>query len=493
MRRRKSMRRFVTAMIVYGWMLASNGGAQLWKGSLFHPGNQRAEGPTSNAINAILAADGVWIGTGKELLHTTDGGATWRRFTSQNGLGRGAVSAIAGRNGTVWVATAVDSMTPSGVFPAGTGLSRTTDGGLTWQWVPQPVDDPQETRYKPTTTVIQNLTYDIAVTEEAVWIASWGGGLRRSADGADWEVVTVDGQLFDALGFLTHVVFSVYFDGEALWVGSAGGIHRTTDEGETWATFSHQNQEEPISGNFVVAIAHQELDQGKRIWASTVEAVDTSETRALSYSDNNGQSWSVTLQGEFVHNMAFHSGGTVYAVSGNGLFASQDAFEWTRFPQIYDTQTGEGLYTTNMYSVGVETPYRIYLGSNDGLAVSPDGGVTWTVHRAFAVPGEGGNPDTYAYPNPFSPMQHNRVGGDGYVRFQYRITRASSVSVHIYDFSMRLVRTAVKDRQRTAPGSYSEVWDGRNDVGEPVANGVYFYRIRLSEGKTLWGKVMVVN
>ena len=40
---------------------------------------------------------------------------------------------------------------------------------------------------------------------------------------------------------------------------------------------------------------------------------------------------------------------------------------------------------------------------------------------------------------------------------------------------------------------HAEVWDGRDDDGDPVANGVYFYRIELAKGKQAFGKVVVLN
>ena len=67
------------------------------------------------------------------------------------------------------------------------------------------------------------------------------------------------------------------------------------------------------------------------------------------------------------------------------------------------------------------------------------------------------------------------------------------MTVRVYDFGMNLVRTVVEEKDRFGSGDYAEVWDGRNDVGDMVANGVYFYKITLTGKTPLWGKVMVVN
>jgi len=79
------------------------------------------------------------------------------------------------------------------------------------------------------------------------------------------------------------------------------------------------------------------------------------------------------------------------------------------------------------------------------------------------------------------------------VRFQYRTTRPTKVAVRVYDFGMNLVRTVTEGKDRSIAGDYAEMWNGRNDVGDMVANGVYFYKVSLSSGESFWGKVMVVN
>ena len=287
--------------------------------------------------------------------------------------------------------------------------------------------------------------------------------------------------------------FSIVFDGKDLWAGTAAGIHKSTDRGHSWTTFSRQNQTRPISGNFIVAIGYQHWGERNIIWAATIEAVDETEVRAVSKTEDGGLTWDVCLEGEFAHNFAFDDS-VVYVATDNGLFKSLDFGEtWAFFPQIYDSETGEGIYTTEINSVGVGPGNTLWVGSTDGLARTQDNGMTWKVFRAIRVPGVEGTPKTYAYPNPFSPLRHNLIGGDGHVRFQYRTTRSTSVTVLVYDFGMNLVKTVVEERMRSHPGDYAEVWDGKNEIGEMVANGVYFYKISVEGEEPLWGKVMVVN
>jgi len=469
---------------------------QTLKSRSFHMDGIPTPGPTSNSINDIhVIGDDVWIGT-KDLSRTDDNGSNWMTYPDANKRGKGGISAIAVRSDTIWVATAFDTTTELGTFDAGGGLSYSIDDGATWHWIPQPVDPDTVTTYKPTTTNIQNITYDIALAGSTIWITSFGGGLRKSMDmGQSWQVVTVDGFPFDALGHLTHRAFSVMYDGRAVWVGTAGGVHKSGDGGETWTTFNHQNQSQGISGNFVVALGHQSSGERNLIWAATIEALGTGEYRAVSMTEDGGLTWNVMLEGEFPHNFAFDSvDGSVYVPTDNGLFKSIDEGDvWAVFPQIIDVENDNTVYTTEIYSTGIGPLQEIWVGSADGLALSEDNGMSWHIFRTFPVPGQAGTPETYAYPNPFSPMRDNLIGGDGHVRFQYSTDRAEQVTLRIYDFGMNLVRTVVNEKDRSAPGSYAEVWNGENDLGEIIANGVYFYKITLSNGSTFWGKVMVVN
>ena len=57
----------------------------------------------------------------------------------------------------------------------------------------------------------------------------------------------------------------------------------------------------------------------------------------------------------------------------------------------------------------------------------------------------------------------------------FQVARDSRVSVMIYDIVGRCVRT-LEDR-RYGSGTHHLHWDRTNDSGQPVASGVYFYRM----------------
>jgi hypothetical protein len=70
------------------------------------------------------------------------------------------------------------------------------------------------------------------------------------------------------------------------------------------------------------------------------------------------------------------------------------------------------------------------------------------------------------FPNPFNPG----------TTISYDLATEEWVKLEVYDVAGRLVRTLV-NHQKPA-GSFTTVWDGRNELGEMVSNGAYFCRLQ---------------
>lgn len=92
----------------------------------------------------------------------------------------------------------------------------------------------------------------------------------------------------------------------------------------------------------------------------------------------------------------------------------------------------------------------------------------------------------FIYPNPFDPLDEN-----GTIR--YSLAKDGNVTIKIYDIGGTLVRTVMNNEPQTALNEQSVIWDGRNDNGELVANGVYFYMVESSSGEKAIGKAAVVK
>ncbi len=462
-----------------------------------------SNGLVGNGVTDLVWQDGVlYAATGFGLSVTRDLGSSWQNFTPTEYGGKGGISALAvAADGTIWIATAYDTTVEEGQSLAvGGGLRYLPPGSSEWVFIPQPRDARDDTLNgkRPTTTAVQNVTFDIAFLDNQIWIASFGGGIRRSLDGGQtWEVVTTDGKPFSALDYLNHRGFAVMAENGNIWVGTADGISKSIDGGQTWTRFRVENGEpEPggISGNWCIALAYNPWDGS--VWAATLPT-GGNEYFAISKTPDGGQTWEICLKeelsdGAFPRNIAFYDSVT-YVATEKGVFKSVDGGKsWYQFPAIVDSQTGEQLLTNYFYSVATSplqgVQHRLWVGSSDGLAMTADNGFTWTIFRSFVSTTERTDPAVYAYPNPFSPARGN------YIRFQYDISAPTTVEIEIFNFALEKVVTLTKtEAGPVSPGSdRSLAWDGRDSNGRLVDNGVYFFRAHIQD-KVTWGKIVVIN
>jgi len=82
-------------------------------------------------------------------------------------------------------------------------------------------------------------------------------------------------------------------------------------------------------------------------------------------------------------------------------------------------------------------------------------------------------PGTYVlhqnYPNPFNPE----------TSIVYHLPQAGHVSLMVFNVTGQMVRRLV-DWDQT-PGEHVAIWDGNDDLGHPVASGIYFYQLVAGE------------
>jgi len=109
-----------------------------------------------------------------------------------------------------------------------------------------------------------------------------------------------------------------------------------------------------------------------------------------------------------------------------------------------------------------------------------------TVGYTYQVKAVDGNPDHYVvtepidtlvedipevfalsknFPNPFNPT----------TTIEYQIPTAGNVELVIFNMAGQVVRTLINESKDA--GYYKVMWNGRNDMGETVASGLYFYKL----------------
>ena len=77
------------------------------------------------------------------------------------------------------------------------------------------------------------------------------------------------------------------------------------------------------------------------------------------------------------------------------------------------------------------------------------------------------------YPNPFNPTTEIR----------FTLPERLKVSVFVYNTLGQKVRTVLAAFREA--GNHSVKWDGRNDAGQPVASGIYLYRVTAGQNSVI--------
>ena len=74
------------------------------------------------------------------------------------------------------------------------------------------------------------------------------------------------------------------------------------------------------------------------------------------------------------------------------------------------------------------------------------------------------------YPNPFNPE----------TKIIYSMAKAGRAELTVYNIKGQKVKTLIDEN--VTSGEHSVVWNGKNEKGNNVSSGVYFYRIKTSDG-----------
>ena len=76
----------------------------------------------------------------------------------------------------------------------------------------------------------------------------------------------------------------------------------------------------------------------------------------------------------------------------------------------------------------------------------------------------------------------------------YQLAETAHVKIHIYDVVGDLVRTlnlGAKPAGNYMSREQAAYWDGRNDMGEEVSSGVYFYTLVVGDYQTTRRRIVV--
>ena len=494
--------------------------------------NITEEGLNSNSIVDIRPIDESYLlmstANGLSYIHIYDLHPDSLRFGSFNrdsvSLPRGGAPALSVKENIIAISGLIDTTAVTGEELMGTGISYSIDEGENWFYLTQPKDDNPETGEYQTiiwgaqnisalavTTEINNISYDLSIGGDYIYAASWAGGLRRYgplySEQKKWQIIplpmdsdsnlicgAIDLETYELNpndpvngGNHNHKGFSVYVDDNTVWTGTANGINKGIIE-EDCINWEHHYTStwNNISGNWVIGFINQKLDDGTyRLWAITWAGEGNNEKNALSFTDDGGKTWKITFpsgESEKVYNL-YANENRIWAATASGLYVSEDGEHWEKYSRPIDALTGEEILSESVLAVYNQYNW-LWMGTIDGISIFEKDTIT-TIHRFW----ESANPFS-AYPNPFLINDYNQVGGDGHVRFVYFNPDNYKGTIDIFDFTMDKVIQLINPH--TNDNESELIWNGKNEYGDKIANGVYFCRLSLN-GKYYWTKLAVVN
>ncbi len=390
----------------------------------------------------------------------------------------------------LWYTTGKDSFVTDvdDFVHVGTGVFVTDDEGESF------------VRFKqPGITPVQGITYDSATdTTKSLWLACFGQSLQKldfskmgdlatlNPDTMHFKTIVPDNNEVDPLKYLNHRVFSVcHSPKNTLWVGTAAGVnycrdYSKPDEELEWVNFSYP----VLVGNFVTEIEAAVKDSGEEIlFVAARNSGGINEKSGLMITEDKGQTWRRSLIDKLIYDLYFEDG-QLFAATSEGLYQSADYgrnFEKFVF-RYYDPFQEEFVQVEDfkVYSFLIQNG-KYLVSTKKGLLLSEDKGNSWKINSAYQKTKK----ETYAYPSPFSPKRNQ------FSKLQFDLKKASRIKCKIYNFAMEEVRN-LSYNKIYSQGDHYLVWDGKDNNGRIVANGVYFYKIE-ADSYTAWNKIMVFD
>ncbi len=298
-------------------------------------------------------------------------------------------------------------------------------------------------------------------------------------DGNSWSV--------SKQGFTGSNALALTARDDKVYAHASGRVYHTDNGGESW-------QQLPEGGLTNTNVRSMAVNAGGILFAGTwnggvfrIAPGDTAWTEV-----NNG------LSKLLVYKLLVSDRDELFAAtSGGGIFKSTDNGDnWTEMngglPSLYPKTLAQspsgtlfaGFYGKVAYSVNNGASWQemsaglsgadvsaMLIDDNDLFYAGTTGsGVYRTTLSPTGLAGEDNAPRSFTleqnYPNPFNPS----------TTISFRVNRASEADIRIYDMLGREVRLLFK--AGVAAGRHSVTWNGRDNAGNAVASGFYYYRLR---------------
>ncbi|MBP7461448.1 MAG: hypothetical protein KBA26_09175 [Candidatus Delongbacteria bacterium] len=346
----------------------------------------------------------------------------------------------------------------------------------------------------------QKIGMDVAFLDSTVFSAYLRGNLlRKSLSDSVWTVIIPDSDTandhyptrdyppnknYDYLNDFNNIALTVKVDGDGIiWLGTAAGLKKSTDRGKTFVSYGF-----PITPGFpgsqIWELFVHSWNSQKYLFAACTGSGGQNEKDGLAYSADGGENWQSVDHFDYIAPLALAAqDSTLWVGTDHGLFAWNFVTDSLRF---FDKSSGlPDDYIASLLAMD----FHLWIGTNNGLAYTVNQGRSFNFFKtSFPVTSVDIKP-TYSFPNPFSPVQ----GQDCQIVFA--TAREDEVELVIYDNALKPVRHLV-NQLFPAGDRHIVLWNGRNDQGQQVPNGVYFYILKTAHSqnsKPVFNKIVVMN
>lgn len=318
-------------------------------------------------------AGGVW--------KTTDGGANWTPLFDKEAISSiGAIAVAPSDHNTIYVGTGESAM--RGNITYGAGMYKSVDGGKVWKNIGL-----RDTR-QIARIAVDPKNADIALV--AAFGHAFGpnqerGVFRTTDGGKTWAKVLYKDENTGAIDVVMdphnpNLVFAAMWQARRQpWNFSSGGpgsgLYRSEDGGVTWKQLQGNGLPEGMLGRIGVAISGAD---SSRIYA----IIENKDNGGIYRSEDGGEKWTrVNDDGRFRQRAWYFSNifadpkapDTVYVLN-TGAFKSVDGGKtFTLLPGRHGDH--HGLW------IDPENPQRLGNANDGGVAVTMDGGKTWTTQQ----------------------------------------------------------------------------------------------------------------
>lgn len=421
---------------------------------------------------------GLIVGDDGRIYRTTDGGSNWSQISSGTesnilavAFGEGRMAYAAGRdgvllrstdNGASWSVVATGSERFRGLSARGTQLAwavgnegaykMTTDGGLTWN-----------DKSSGTTSDLHDVFF---LNASEGWVAGQNDLLNYSGDSGDsWNsrnsginvgieaVFFLDSYLGWAVGNTGRVFKSI--NGGANWLNIPSGVTSELNDaffvssskgwivGENGAILLYEDETNPT---VILQLANMTPHLGQKFEARLVDKSTNQEAGRQTIESVPSADFSVTFS-----NL---SSGASYWIdfyadhNQNGVYNAPPTDHAWRLEA--NNITGERVvnYSHNMDFVDIQWPGSTVVPGDKRIAERVNG---FRLERN--------------YPNPFNPE----------TVIQFTLPQSVQVRLAVFNMLGQQVRSLIAED--LSAGVHAVKWDGRDEFGQTLTSGVYFYRI----------------